>query len=359
VGVGEDGRGGVNARPPAPLLPFLLRLALAAAALAGLAHVVEAEALARAARAAHAGWALAALALLPLNVGLEGYRFHRLVRAAGGAVGFGETLAAVVGAYPLGLLTPGRVGDYAGRALYLRALPPATTAALTFAERTATLWACLAAGAAALPLWLARPATAAGWTWAWAGALAAAAALGALLLHPRTARRLLGAALPFRRLRPALDALGAVPPREARVLLALSALRYVVFATQFVLLVRAFAPGAAWGAAGWGAAAAGVALVFFAKSAVPAVTLGDLGVREGAAVYFLGALGVAPAAAFNASLGLFAINLLLPALAGLPLVARLRLEGPRAPAAPAPYATDRPAPVRAATRTGRPSPPHP
>jgi hypothetical protein len=93
-----------------------------------------------------------------------------------------------------------------------------------------------------------------------------------------------------------------------------------VFSLQFVLLVFAFEPGAAWLPV-----MMGVALVFFAKSAIPSFTLGDLGIREGAAVFFLGALGVAAAAALEASLVLFGINLLIPALVGLPLVLRLRL----------------------------------
>lgn len=311
--------------PRAAASAFILKLALACAALAGLGQVVAWSAIADAAMAVHTGWASVALALLPLNVGLEVYRFHRLLRVsgAGTAPRFGETLAAVVGAYPLGLLTPGRLGDYAGRAIYLRDYPASATAALTFAERTATLACCLGFGAAALPLWLVRPGVDAGWLWILPVAVAAALGLGTIVLHPRLAARLVAVVLPFRRLRRAIAALASISAREARTLLALSALRYLVFTSQFVLLIRAFAPAASWDPGNWGSAAAGVALVFFAKSAVPGATLGDLGVREGAAVYFLAAFG--GAAAFNASLGVFAINLLLPALVGLPLVVRLRV----------------------------------
>ena len=74
----------------------------------------------------------------------------------------------------------------------------------------------------------------------------------------------------------------------------------------------------------------GVALVFFAKSAIPQVTLGDLGVREGAAVFFLGAYGVEAGAAFDAALALFAMNLLLPAVVGAPLLVRLQVLRRRA-----------------------------
>lgn len=329
--------------PRAAASAFLVKLALACAALAGLGHVVAWDALATAAAAANVGWAALAVALLPVNVGLEAYRFYRLLRSSAPheAPSFGATVLAVIGAYPLGLLTPGRLGDYAGRALYLRNVPVSTTAALTFAERTATLACCVAFGTLFLPFWVVGREASDGWVWLIPAGVLAASLLMTMVLRPRTAGRAIGAALPFRRVRPAVAALGALPASEARRLLALSALRYGVFSAQFVLLLRAFAGTEAWPFAEWAGAAAGVTLVFFAKSAVPGVTLGDLGVREGAAVYFLASFG--EAAAFNASLGLFAINLLVPALAGLTLVTRLRVEGRR----PAPMQTAE-APVGAA-----------
>lgn len=95
-------------------------------------------------------------------------------------------------------------------------------------------------------------------------------------------------------------------------------LRYAVYVTQFVLLLRAFAPFA-----DPRLAFLGVAVVFFVKFLAPPIFLFDLGLREGAAVVILGYLGVPEAAAFNAALLLFGINLVLPALLGLPLVPRL------------------------------------
>jgi uncharacterized membrane protein YbhN (UPF0104 family) len=309
---------------------FALKLLLAVLALAALAHVVEWEALVAAARAAEPGWALAALLLAPLNVSLEAYRWHRLMRRLAPALRFRDSLAAVLSGYPLGLLTPGRVGDYVGRALYLRDVPPSTSAALTFGERMATLACCLVGGLAVLPYFLLTRTEVASLAWVTVLALGlfGTAALLLLLIRPHLARVVLAAVLPFRRLRRVLAVLDRFTPQDAAELLGLSALRYALFSTQFVLLVHAFAPGT-----NVLAAYAGVALVFFAKSAVPSITLGDLGIRESAAVFFLGAFGVAEAAAFNASLGLFGVNILLPALVGLPLLPRLRLE--RAASAPA------------------------
>ena len=309
---------------------FVLKLVLAGATVAYAAHVVAWDEIAAAARAASAGWILAAVALLPANIGLEAYRWHRLVRRLAPEVRFAETLAAVLSGYPLGLATPGRLGDYVGRAFYLRYAGKWELAALTFAERMATLAVSLVAGLGALVPFLLRRTDVPLIAWA---TVLGAGALGALcfvylILHPRAARQVLGAVLPPR-FAPRLAVLDAFDRHDARALLALSAVRYGLFSTQFVCLVFAFAPGAPWLAA-----ATGVVLVFFAKSAIPSFTLADLGIREGAAIYFLGALGIAGAAAFNAAFLLFCVNLLLPSLVGLPFILKLRFaDGEPVPAA--------------------------
>lgn len=299
---------------------FALKLLLAAVTVAVVVHAVEWGEIGGAARQAEAGWIAAAALLLPANVGLEAYRWHRLVRRLAPEVRFTEALAAVLSGYPLGLATPGRLGEYAGRALYLRHADKWALAALTFAERMATLAVTLTVGLGVLgpfllahtPLPVAAVAVGLG-----VGALPATLLLG-MMLDPRAARRRLGRLLP-ERFAPRLDVLGAFDRRDARALLALSALRYGVFSAQFVCLVLAFAPTTSLGAA-----ALGVALVFFAKSAIPSFTLADLGIREGASVFFLGALGVGGAAAFNAAFLLFCVNIVGPSLVGLPFVLRLR-----------------------------------
>ena len=297
---------------------FVARLALAVGALWLLARLVDpAEALA-ALTHADGRWLALALALMPLNIALEAYRWHRLVRRVEPSVRWRESLGAVLGGYPLGLLTPARVGEYAGRAALLRAVPAGASAALTLAEKTATLLTILAAGLVALAVHLQGPAEARS-LWMVAGAVGAvwAGALAVALLRPAGTARLTSRLLPVGPIRRAADAFGAVGARESRVLIGLSALRYAVFAGQFVVLVRAFDAEAALG---------GVAV---AKTALHAVTLGDLGVREGASVWLLGAYGVPAAAALDASLGVFVVNLLLPALAGLPLLVRARRPAAR------------------------------
>jgi uncharacterized protein (TIRG00374 family) len=58
-------------------------------------------------------------------------------------------------------------------------------------------------------------------------------------------------------------------------------------------------------------------LVMFAKSIIPPISLGELGIREGASVFFLNMFGVVKSAGFNASIFLFLINMLIPSVIGL------------------------------------------
>lgn len=97
----------------------------------------------------------------------------------------------------------------------------------------------------------------------------------------------------------------------------ISLLFYSCFIIQYALLVGAFAHEFNFITFIW----AGI-LMMFTKTVIPPVSLGELGIREGASVFFLMALGYSEAVGFNASIFLYFINVLLPALAGLILLPR-------------------------------------
>lgn len=91
-----------------------------------------------------------------------------------------------------------------------------------------------------------------------------------------------------------------------------SVLFYATFILQFGLLVAAFSnqwdiPNYCW---------IGI-LVVFAKTLIPPVTFGELGIREGASVFFIVFLHLPEAVGFNASIFIFLINILFPAAIGL------------------------------------------
>lgn len=92
----------------------------------------------------------------------------------------------------------------------------------------------------------------------------------------------------------------------------LSVLFYLCFILQFALLVSAFTNHFALLNYLWAGS-----LVMFSKTIIPSIAFGDLGIREGASVYFIRQFGESAAAGFNASILLFIINVLFPALIGL------------------------------------------
>jgi uncharacterized membrane protein YbhN (UPF0104 family) len=61
-------------------------------------------------------------------------------------------------------------------------------------------------------------------------------------------------------------------------------------------------------------------LIMFTKAILSPLSISELGVREGASVYFLTQFGEPPSVALNASLTLFAINILIPSVVGIILL---------------------------------------
>lgn len=92
----------------------------------------------------------------------------------------------------------------------------------------------------------------------------------------------------------------------------LSVLFYCCFIIQYALLVCAFSLHYEITNFIWAGN-----LVMFVKTFIPPVSFGELGIREGVSVYFIKRFGESAAAGFNASLFLFIINILFPALIGL------------------------------------------
>jgi hypothetical protein len=58
-------------------------------------------------------------------------------------------------------------------------------------------------------------------------------------------------------------------------------------------------------------------MIFFTNTVIPPVTLGELGVREGAAVYYSNYFNYLAASGFNSSLILFFFNIVIPSIIGL------------------------------------------
>ena len=100
-------------------------------------------------------------------------------------------------------------------------------------------------------------------------------------------------------------------------MLVISFLFYSCYLIQYALLVTAFSHHINLVQYLWAAN-----LIMFAKTVIPPISFGELGIREGASVYFLTQMGESASVGFNSSIFLFIINLLIPALIGVGMFLR-------------------------------------
>lgn len=258
----------------------------------------------------HPGWLALAVVLLPLNIGLQFLKWHALLRLAQPHCPVQVSLYSLFAGFPLGLLTPGRWGEL-GRALYVPQLPKDEVFFLSAMDKIHALLVNAWVGSLALVYLMNKNVLSGRWRWlAWVAAAVFLILNMTLLLPSLFCRwRNLLRRFPLKKDRAGTDEWQVAAPRLIAIYL-FSFLFVVTYCLQMAVLVRGFC------AVDFTPALASAAAVFFLKNALP-FTIGELGVREGMAVFFFAALNVPAPAALHASLALFVFNLVLPALAGL------------------------------------------
>lgn len=94
---------------------------------------------------------------------------------------------------------------------------------------------------------------------------------------------------------------------------------FIIIFLQYHVLILAFTTAPEW------VSFVSVSAILFTKVVLP-VSIADLGIREGAAVFYYSLYRVPQVASFNAALLIFVINFLLPALAGSYFVFKLKWD---------------------------------
>lgn len=142
-----------------------------------------------------------------------------------------------------------------------------------------------------------------------------------IILNPDKARRLLAflnSKLPRKfNFSTLISAYDQISLKDILVVVGLTLAWFIVIVLQYHILVLAFTDAA------FTESFQAVTAMLFVKTLVP-LTFGDLGIREGVSVFFYSQFGVSQAAVFNASLLIFLINFLTPALSGLYYVLQVK-----------------------------------
>jgi uncharacterized membrane protein YbhN (UPF0104 family) len=270
------------------------------------------------------GLVLAVILLIPVNWGLEAWKWRLLARKVE-KMPYGRAYRAVMAGLCLGFITPNRVGDYAGRILALRSSKRTEAVGAVFLGRISQMLVTLSAGSLSLFYLsfsggeeVARPGL--------FGAAVATALLAILLfcglLFSRHLLQFFHRASLLRPFRQYVSILGRYSPAELGKVLLLSGGRYGVFGLQFGLLLYVFGLRFTWEEG-----AVGIAGTYLLKSVLPSFNaLSDLGLREVSAIYFFGFFGHPHLPVLSASLSLWLLNLGLPTAIGLFFVMRLKVR---------------------------------
>jgi len=215
----------------------------------------------------------------------------------------------------MGFITPGRIGEM-GRSLFLKRVDRLQAFGLAFIDKVYSLITILIGGIWGIVFLIGHLF---GYDpfifWPFCSiALMFTAGGVAILLHPQWIRSFiynLSLILPRRdKMKRLIGCMDQFRKSQARTLVIFSLVLYCIYILQFSLLAFAFQDMS------WKAALTATTSTLFTKTLLP-ISLADLGIREGASVYFFMKFHVDKIAAFNSSILLFTVNVLIPTLIGL------------------------------------------
>jgi uncharacterized membrane protein YbhN (UPF0104 family) len=260
-----------------------------------------------------------AFIFIAVNISLEAYKWKYLISKIE-RLNFKHALEGVIAGMTMGFITPHSLGDYAARILTLRNAERTKGFGAVFLGRISQFYITLYFGTVSLVFYVYQVLQVNALNYnliVWFTVFNNLLFILIFIYHKTVLNQLeqwqfLNKIIPY------FEIIKSYSFREINYVLFLSLLRYLVFSSQFILLLHYFDIHLSW----W-VMLMGVSFVFFIKSVIP--TFFDLGVRETAAVIFFGVFSANHENILFASLTLWLFNLALPAVTGLLFVFKIRI----------------------------------
>ena len=251
-------------------------------------------------------------ALMPLNVFLESSKW-RFAASKLEKISLRRAIASVLAGMSIGIFTPNNIGDYGGRILYLSEGNRLKGVLINFISSIAQMVVTLLAGFIAFNFYAPQYVN-------------QDPLINYILLYFVLFLMVVVLYLFFNigRITYYLSSLGWFK-KHAELLavfalfknidlikiLAWSALRYLVFSSQYLLLLHFFIPSIAITETYMM-----ITLIFFTQSILPGFAITELGVRSGVAVFFIGHLSANTIGILAAAFSIWSVNVILPSLVG-------------------------------------------
>lgn len=266
----------------------------------------------------------AAIILLIPNLLIHWFRWHYLLKLIHRKVRIVDSAASYFGGLVAGFITPGRIGEF-GRSLFLKDIDRLQALGMVLIEKIYAFIPIIVGG-----------------VWGLFFLIAFQIGYDAFLLWPlclialvttliciwmgirpgwlRTSLYHLSLFMPSRmKLKQIIHCMDHFKNKQGKHYILLSTLVYGVYITQYCLLAMTFQPIPIV------KAMAATTSTMLTKTLLP-ISFGDIGIREGAAIYYFTKLQVAKVTAFNSSILLFLINIVIPTVIGLFFLSRLTIS---------------------------------
>ena len=271
---------------------------------------------------------MAVFILMFLNWGVESFKWQYLMKSIE-HITFWRAVRAVFTGQALAFSTINRLGEFAGRAVYLADGNRIRGAVLSFAGSLSQICITGIAGWLALLYWLIDhpeiPLVSSDLSGNWLRLIVVIFGVANLLyaifyFHPA---KLVGflLSIPFiKKFDFFLEKLALLPLRGLTIILLLSALRFVIYTAQYIILFRLFGVEVELFTA-----AALVSLMMLLLALVPSIALVELGFRGQIGLSLFSLVSANAAGILATTAGIWMINLIIPALAGSLLVLGVRI----------------------------------
>ncbi len=266
--------------------------------------------------------------LMLLNWAIEARKWQLLVRAAQ-KVSFFTAVKAVLSGLSFSLFVPNGIGDYVGRIVYMKEGNRLKSVALTIVGSIAQLTVTFAAGLAGL-IYLKNYAWGAvlhaqGFTGFWVNGMtymiAMSTAVFIFIYYRLSWLTTLVEKIPFvYKYKYLIESLEDFHWKELTRILLLAVTRYVVFITQYLLMLHIFNVPMFWFDA-----VCTTSVLFLVLAILPTIPVADLGIRGEAGLQLFGILSKNAGGIIFTAAGIWFLNIIIPAIAGSLFVLSIKI----------------------------------
>ena len=247
--------------------------------------------------------------LLIANLSIRTLKWHIMLHSVKNKPAFLEAFGSVMLGISLGSFTPGEIGDFAGRALHIADARKSHLVGLALLDKAQIFVITSAAGAISLVFFAFSDSF-------FIIFISFSIAIIFLVFFMRMdllavfGHRLNASFFQKSWVTRVLDGFTLLKSRELFTTLLCTLCFHGILVLQMFYFIHAF------GEITFFYAFIGTSAMMFVKSCLP-ISLGDLGIREAGSVFFFSSFGISQAAALNASLLLFVVNVLFPGVCGI------------------------------------------